>query len=414
MSRGHCTRSHKRRKLRALGLILGLALGAGAALPAERSANSGVRRINLNFNRANVEEAVERLSRAADVSILLRPLREDQGSEALQRLSRSRATFQWRNLTFADAFRDLRRRWSLTAGQGQDWGHVVSFHDEAMRKRNVIASADGPGWHAEVEKAEYSEDLAPPDYTVLVGYRLALGVDFQAPELDAGRIAGLRDLRATDGAGREYRVEDPSVTSMGIPGDPDALFYQLFLQGPVTSQKRLTALEGVVYEYAQFERSRLVVPIGDSMPGEAVFSADKRIRFSLLSFTPQLKAPKVNQPEGPVMRCSIGVKPNSVFVGDVAWGMGAFCPQLVTQSGVPVAAINIDDPNATRHAGGHVFPGVRQEDGYEVQDYDCRYPRLSERPAKVRLCLVRKRQPRPRMGFRIENIPVSPRPRQGS
>lgn len=364
-------------------------------------------KITLSLTGATAEEAVARLAKAADVPV---QLHNPDGSPAARQqqdaVLMQRQDFDWKNVTFAAALRDLTKRYSLRPGKRSN-GYVLYFTFGAPQ------AVGGPKPVGLVEKGSIRLSARSVSVIENRGINFQDGANNGVGNLHVQVGANLGDLDADDVAGvQNVIVKDDLGNVVGQKGNtlfggyqdgafPDEWTGSISLPAPHPKAKKLVWLEADLLTYRANRTFRLEVPLPLVERVVKVKQGDVSVSVSNLVIQPQQEEEDV---EPLLRRAAAQAAPADTLTlrtrlyypaqarPKSQWGYSPM-PYLVGKSGRTYAGVQV-----RLDSGG---------DGQtQVQQMSLTFPNVGEAPAKLVWDLVERSDPQKLLTFRMTDIPL--------
>jgi hypothetical protein len=378
------------------GKARAILFGLLALVAAVRPAAGENPRISIKVENATFAEAAAALSRASGIPVEHWNRRLPEGvARQLEPLLDEKASFDWTNVTFARALRQLCDRYNLQPLSPT--GRAYVLHPAGVRP---APPAMPPGLFEKNGVRLFLRSLSfttsrrrwinfPQGVPDASGYNsLELSIGGTIPDGDADTIAGLGSLVAKDDRGTVLmlRQTGSAVGTDITPGlFPDEWTTGFFLAGLHPMAKKLEWLEGDLIVFRQVRRHRVEfsVPVNQDRARQQAGEAEVELtRF-------ETGDPMVS---GPSVEAQVSTAHGSALRPR---GFSDFLPMLVGASG------RIYAPTGVGFGSSSSPKGARFQVFAQFQPID-------EPVVRIVLQLVERSQPEKLLTFRMQDIPLPP------
>jgi hypothetical protein len=378
-------------KIRSLGFALMLLVGT---MPAARAENP---RISLKVENATFAEAAAALSKASGIPVEHWSARLPQGlARRPEPLLEEKASFDWTNVPFAHALRQLCDHYNLQPVHGIGGGYTLNAAGaRAAPPGKLVGLVEKNGMRLFARSIAVYENRSRrldflgggPVFNGSANLSLNLAGVFIGGDGDAETIAGVENLTARDDLGNILESHT-HLSPFDSPSDvlfPDEWGLNVTLPAAHPRARKLDWIEGDLMVYRTFRRHRLefTPPITEGKTSQQVGQATVRLSHF---------EPGNGENRGPSVEIRLDVPPGSDIRLDSRMGS---VPLLEGASG------RIYRPSGSGGGGGG---GVN---GFQFHT-EGRFEPIGEPVAKVLFRLVEKAKPEKLLTFRMQDIPLPP------
>lgn len=389
--------------MRLWSITLAAALVAGVWVSGRASGQSPSVNPKLSLEARNLtcREAVEALTKAANVPVELRGVPADPDAPLLPENERirQRRTFQWAGVTLSQALRDLCEAYGLAVHRNPDsywlWPSPAP-RPPAVPKAHHLVERKGVRLYPR-DLAIFSHRNINLDAGGAILQNSHLAIDFKAmwPEGEGAAIAGFGNVVARDDLGNvlTWRRPDGPVGGFNTAQMlPDEWQGTITFDAPHPRARKLVWLEGDLLVYNPYRIVSVEVPLsGETRTGRLKgeeFEAEV-IRVE----SPSAEEERFRQ--GPIVHSRLTL--NEEFNQRIHFldGRPAFAPDLIGVSGRVYAPIEGSS-------------GGRLGDGVMIQTVRSRYAPITEPVVKAVYRLRERGEPASLFPFRLTDIPLPP------
>jgi hypothetical protein len=363
-------------------------------------------KLALTVSEATAREALAKLSQASGLpaQIYQTPTPAGVAPAELPGLD-LRSTFNWQGVTFAEALRQLCRKYHLRPGRRTE-GYVLYPGQDAPAPRDPkpVGLVDKNGVRLSVASVGMYENRqinfgGGGDFAAA---NLQVQVQAQLGELDAEAIGAIENVTAKDDLGNVIAQQGApyygSVQSDGMY--PDEWRHTISLPAPHPKARKLAWLEGdlVVFRRVQPARITVELPLAESIvrrDAGGITVQVSRFREQAEPVDEEDALPGRAQIMGPTVRTRVFSPING---GPKArWGYGLH-PLLVGRSGRRYPASQVPGSGGTGSDGQTL-----------ITQATWTFPNATEKPAQLVWDIVERADPTKLFTFRMTDIPL-PRP----
>lgn len=388
------------------------ALAFALAVIAAPPAGAENPRITLKLENVTAREAMDRLGAAAGLTVeLFRAEPADGPQPPLPGLDQ-KSSFDWAGVPFAQALRQLCRRYHLEPARTlQGYTLVPEDAPPALPAKKV-------GLTRKNSVQVYAQSVATYSgrSTSFTGEGegenggLSLQVGFDLGDLDAERLEGVGDVVAQDDQGNFLVADQPHFSGAMASGYPDEWTAGFNLSQPHPRARKLNWVEGTLYGFRGFKTLRAEVPLPPERKQVRTQLGDWLIVVS--GYEPVYKPPRAAKAEpdpddeglprfppeepgpqsyGPSVRVRVYTPQSTPLQSRV--GDFGVQPVLITRSGKRLAPI---ESNWESSGDGKLM----------LQESVLVFPELTEPPVALLWEAVEKGDPVPLLTFRMRDIPI--------
>lgn len=358
-------------------------------------------RVALKLESATFAEAAAALSKASGLTLELHRRVQGGAPAPPPAILEERSSFNWADVRFAQALRELCERYELNPSRQAD-GYVLFWRGPApglpAPPAKPVGLVEKRGVRLFVSQVRTFDnrhrelDLNTGETRVQGNSSLNLSVSGRVLDGEADAIAGVANVVARDDQGTliPAREGGRSSTDRSLTGlFPDEWSDGISLSGPHPRARNLAWLEGDLMVYRVHRRHRVEIPLAAA--GEPAVAELGGVRIEVMEFEPGGLADGGLAAGDARLVARITLLPGSPISWDMGWLGTAL---LVGASG-----------KVYRSSGGGGGGGGGSSRAYRYE-YEWKYAPLPEPAVKALFYLPEKDDAVRLFSFRMENIPL--------